>query len=101
MDMTSMVEHARAQPPPLEGLDDGMMFGTCIANECLADGGEANVPMNDNVGSVVGNTTEPPRIENEVGLSPLPVGLDDSEDLYSDSSHADIGPLTQPTIDGI
>ncbi|CAN6933694.1 unnamed protein product [Brassica oleracea] len=102
MDITAMGEHRRAQPPPTEGLDDGMMFWARMASECLAHGEDgSNVNLNDNVGSVVGERIEPGRQEDTHGLSPSPVDLDESEGSYTDSMHADIGPLTQPTSDGM
>ncbi|WZY98693.1 hypothetical protein YC2023_071022 [Brassica napus] len=100
MDMTAMEEHRRARATPTEGLDDGMMFWARIATECLAGGGRgATVNINDNVGSEVGERIEPVRPVDRRGLSPSPDGLDDSEGSYTDSTHADIGPLTQPTSD--
>lgn len=102
MDMTTMGEHPRAQPPPTEGLDDGMMFWTHMSRECMAVGGDdANVTINDKVGTNGGDTNEPARKENPRGSSPSPFGLDDSEGSYTDSSHEDIGPLTQPTSNGM
>ncbi|KAF3595686.1 hypothetical protein DY000_02022812 [Brassica cretica] len=100
MDMTAMEEHRRAQATPTEGLDDGMMFWARMATECLAGGGRgANVNINDDVGSVVGERIEPCRQEDTRGLSPSPDGLEESECSYTDSTHANIGPLTQPTSD--
>lgn len=103
MDMTTMEEQPMAQPPPPEGLDDGMMFWARMASECLDDGGgdDANVTVNDNVGPVLGYTNKPARKDAPHELGPSAVGIDNSEGSTTDSSHADVGPLTQPISNGM
>ncbi|KAL0796733.1 hypothetical protein Bca101_068110 [Brassica carinata] len=98
MDITTVGEQQTAQPPPSEVVDDGMMFWARMASECLALGGDVgNASMNGDLGSIVGDRNEAADKEDPRLLIPSPVGLDESDGSRTDSSHADIGPLTQPT----
>lgn len=84
------------------GLDDGMMFWARLADECVALSGDAvDVNVHANVGQNAGVTTTCANNDNPLGLSQSPIGPDDVEGSYTGSTTADIGPLTQPTRNGM
>lgn len=94
------------QPTPqmqnAEGGDDGMALWAGVANECVGLGDVVpNVTNNENVGLIGIQPSEDPANDNPIPLGRGPDGLQVSEGSSTGSSNADIGPLTQPTTNGM